>query len=217
MTKIKTYKGLPIFYLDSGEDTGEFDGISSIDFVDDPAIEKIGVYMNNQEEKQTIQCNLITHKEQGIVIGAYMSPEKMMIRNATEEFPNGYYISFTAEQVKLEREKFMRKRLQTQHKFMHQGIPVNAFILETWIIETEPELDKSFSVYGVQGLSKGDWVGISKVDDKEFWDTQVKDKQVHSFSIEGNFYHKPVYMNKENKTYKDIETNEDFLDFIFQN
>ena len=216
MSKIKTYKGCPVFYLDSG-DQSEMeleDGISSIDFVDDPAIEKIGVYMSNEEEKQVIQCELQSNKEQKIVIGAYMSPEKFMFRKPTPEFPNGHYIVFTAEQVKAEREKFMRKRLQTQHKFMHKGTPVDAFILETWIIETEPELDKSFSVYGVEGLAKGDWVGMSKVDDETFWNEQVKDKQIHSFSIHGNFYHKPVYLSKQIKDVKEIDSNEDFLNFL---
>lgn len=97
---------------------------------------------------------------------------------------------------------------------MHLGTPVDAFIIETWIIETEPELDKSFSIYGLKGLSKGDWVGISKIDDKEFWDKQIKDKQIHSFSIEGNFYHKPVYMNKQITKVEDINTTDDFLNYI---
>jgi hypothetical protein len=59
---------------------------------------------------------------------------------------------------------------------------VPAYLLECWIVD-KPELDKSFSTYGVK-VPKGTLFGVAQITDKEYYASLVENEQT-GFSIEG--------------------------------
>jgi hypothetical protein len=99
---------------------------------------------------------------------------------------------------------------------------VKGFILESWIVE-DPNYDKS-KMYGFN-VPPGSWMVSIQIEDKKFWDEEVKELGKYGFSIEGLFGNKLLEYHSHNTcschsktdydTLIDELTQDELLDIMF--
>jgi hypothetical protein len=114
-----------------------------------------------------------------IIAGPAMVPDIDIFR--TDE-SGDYYVRFSKETIEKSVEKFTRDNTNKAIDVEHSHNMVKAFIMEHWIVR-DSVFDASNS-YGFKNLPVGTWFVVLKIDDKEFWDEQVKGENKQSFSIE---------------------------------
>ncbi len=117
--------------------------------------------------------------DQQILAGPFMVPDKMIYRNDDQ---GEYMVYVTKETIRQISNKFNRASNNKALNIDHEKRMVPGFIMENWIIESE-EFDKS-RMYGYN-LPIGTWFGLVKIDDKQFWESEVRENGKQSFSIEG--------------------------------
>jgi hypothetical protein len=129
--------------------------------------------MNFQFKKQ---------KDKQIVVGPAMIPELPIYRY--DEDMGEYYVVFSAEVIEQLVEKFNKSNKEYKINVDHDNIVNSAFVKSNWIIEDKAN-DKS-NYYGFD-LPKGTWMVEVKVEDENFWNSEVKDNAKFGFSVEGMF------------------------------
>lgn len=163
--------------IDPEYSEGEDLGINQVAFVKNPAVKVKGVAFTNDQEKQMFFAD---KNKQRIVAPAMIPME--IYRNDTEE----YYVEFTESEIDKIHSKLMKKMSKGKFDLFNlehdsnQTVP--AYLLETWSVDN-PELDKSFSTYGIK-VPKGTLMMIAQVTDKQYYTDLVANEQV-GFSIEG--------------------------------
>jgi uncharacterized protein YacL (UPF0231 family) len=157
------------------------DEVFAISLVESPAMESDFVYFDKEE----IQFAAID-KEQQMLIGAVLIPEKKILRIDGEGQP--YHVFFSKETVKKLAQNYLMKKYTDSATLEHDSKIKNVFLVESWI--KEGKLDKS-NQYGLS-LPVGTWVGLFKITDDKLWKDYVKTGKVKGFSIEGLFEHKLV-------------------------
>jgi hypothetical protein len=183
----------------------EFDetGISLISLVEDPAIMVKGMAFN--------KSSMMSFKEVGdkqIIVGPALIPN-MRIYREDEKFGQ-YYVVFSAETIAKMVEKFNKYGSNRKINIDHSNMMVDAFIIEDWIIE-DAVYDKSRK-YGIE-VPVGTYMIMVKIEDKSFWESEVKGNGKFGFSIEGLLGQQLVSLSRE-ATIDDLDLN-DLLD-IFQ-
>jgi hypothetical protein len=154
----------------------ETDGVDAISVVDRPATEENFIALKEEQELHLAEVS----KEQKILMGAALVPNKMIYRkNGKDEFN----IFFSSETIKQASEKFLMDGNQNNATLMHEKSVKDLSVVESWIIDN-PEMDKS-KEYGFN-LPKGTWMISMKVNNPEIWD-KVKSGEIKGFSIEGYF------------------------------
>lgn len=179
MNKKEYLNNLPIYdaFINEDDDTS---GIKFISLVADPAIEIKGYCFNSELKKYQLSLN----KEKQIVAGPAMIPNKLILRE--DENGNMYYIRFNKEIIKQIFDKFIKNNNTQSINIDHSDRMVPGHIEQFWYV-ADSTYDKS-KLYGYN-LPIGTPFLEVKVDDKEFWDTEIKDLGKSGFSIEGNFGH----------------------------
>jgi len=157
------------------------DEVFAISLVESPAMESDFVYFDKEE----IQFAAID-KEQQMLIGAVLIPEKKILRIDGEGQP--YHVFFSKETVKKLAQNYLMKKYTDKATLEHDSKIKNVYLVESWI--KEGKLDKSNN-YGLN-LPIGSWVGLFKITDDKLWKDYVKTGKVKGFSIEGLFEHKLV-------------------------
>jgi hypothetical protein len=183
----------------------EFDetGISLISLVEDPAIMVKGMAFN--------KSSMMSFKEVGdkqIIVGPALIPN-MRIYREDEKFGQ-YYVVFSAETIAKMVEKFNKYGSNRKINIDHSNMMVDAFIVEDWIVE-DAVYDKSRK-YGIE-VPVGTYMIMVKIEDKSFWESEVKGNGKFGFSIEGLLGQQLVSLSRE-ATIDDLDLN-DLLD-IFQ-
>ena len=183
----------------------EFDetGISLISLVEDPAIMVKGMAFN--------KSSMMSFKEVGdkqIIVGPALIPN-MRIYREDEKFGQ-YYVVFSAETIAKMVEKFNKYGSNRKINIDHSNMMVDAFIIEDWIVE-DAVYDKSRK-YGIE-VPVGTYMIMVKIEDKSFWESEVKGNGKFGFSIEGLLGQQLVSLSRE-ATIDDLDLN-DLLD-IFQ-
>lgn len=169
-------------------------GIYAISFVDSPANESDFVALNKQHSE--ILLNRDSQKQ--ILTGVVLRPDQLIYRNDNKL--GEYYIKFSADQIERIAQKMMKTGLALQNTtHQHQTPLTGNYLSELWIIE-DPEKDKSKAL-GFDQLPKGTLMCSYKIEDKQYWDSQVMTGNVKGFSLEGFFIQKPEKQNnlKSNK------------------
>jgi len=131
--------------------------------------------------------------EQQLLVTPIMIADKLIPR--IDDEGNKYYVFFDAEGIKTLSYKLMKNKLIDSINIEHnpnQKVK-DITLVETWLVE-DPEFDKS-KLFGFN-VSKGSWMGIYKVDNKEVWNNYVKTGKVKGVSIEGFFADKIIMNNK---------------------
>jgi len=158
----------------------EASGFDKIAYVDEPAMEEMGVYLSTDQVNKLFK---FSNMEKQQVVAPLLIPYKEIDRN-----DNGHYkIKFTPEVI-----KELQARAEAEGKLSdlntmkdtHKGGVAPSFILENWIIEDEN--DKAYTVYGFsqEKIPVGTWMVITQVIDKDYWENEIKKNKKFSYSIE---------------------------------
>ena len=180
-------------YSEDGQELG----IEQVAFTSKPAVIVKGMAFNLQEPKE---MKFVDDKKYRIVAPA-MIPMDIYRKDEGGE----YYVQFTEQEIENIFVKFMRD-LNNRNLFNlehNQDVTVPAYILEAWIVDN-PELDKSFTTYGIE-VPKGTLMLTSQITDKAYYNKLVQSGQT-GFSIEG-FMGLKLSEISENK----IQTNMELL------
>jgi hypothetical protein len=164
---------LPIYeiIIDDDDDTG----INLISLVDEPAIITKGMAFSEN--------NLMSFKEvedKQIIVGPALIPDMKIYRE--DEKYGQYYVKFSKETIVRMVEKFNKYGSNRRINIDHSNQMVDAFIMEDWIVENEV-YDKS-RMYGFE-LPIGSYMIMVKIENKDFWLSEVKGNGKFGFSIEG--------------------------------
>lgn len=132
------------------------------------------------------EMKFIADGDKQIIAGPILIPNKPIYRNS-----NGYEynIVFSAEEIDKLVTKLKKKNNNRIISLMHTDKMVDAYIKEDWIIR-DSNLDTSRS-FGFD-LPEGTYFALIKIEDKELWETEVKQKGRFGFSIEGILGHSLV-------------------------
>lgn len=188
---------LPIYncIIDNEDDTT---GIYAISFVDCPANEVDFVTLN----KQAVHLNRDSQKQ--ILTGVVLQPEQLIYRQSPQM--GEYYIKFSADEIEKISHKMMRQSLalyNTTHQ--HEQCLSGNYLVELWIIEN-PGIDKSRAL-GFKDLPKGTLMCSYKIDDRNYWDSQVMTGNVKGFSLEGFFNQVSMAKIKNNRINNKLKMN----------
>jgi hypothetical protein len=193
---------LPVYEIvvEEGDETG----ISLISLVEDPAIMVKGMTFN--EEKSFLSFKEADGEKQ-IIVGPALIPN-MRIYREDEKFGE-YYVVFSKETIEKMVEKFNKYGSNRKINLEHSNQMVDAFIMEDWIVEDEV-YDKSRK-YGIE-VPVGTYMIMVKIEDKSFWNEEVKGNNRFGFSIEGLLGQQLISLSKE-ATIDDL-TEEDLYDIF---
>lgn len=195
---------LPIYNCLIDDDPNDESGIYAISFVDEPANETGFIALKKQPQIEYL--SLDSRKQ--ILTGVVLQPEQLIYRNSPQA--GEHYIKFSAEQIEKISYKMMRSGIalhNTTHQ--HQQPLEGNFLVELWIVR-DPENDKSAAL-GFKDLPVGTLMCSYKIEDKQYWESEVLTGNVKGFSLEGFFFqqemkrynkpniNKPTNMNKKDK------------------
>lgn len=121
-----------------------------------------------------------------------------------------YQVVFSKEVIEKIVQKFFRTASNRSINLEHTKSMVPGYILQHWIVE-DTYKDKS-NLYGFE-LPVGSHFMMVKIEDKKFWDEQVKANNKNAFSIEGILGHKLIRM-KEEIIKADEYNEEEFIDSL---
>lgn len=178
------------------------EGIRLVSLVkhDKPAIGVEGMYFTKDKvELKKYEFKKI--KDKKLIVGPAMIPD---IRIKREDEDGSIFFVFMSKEtiVKLVN-KFNRDNTGKSINIQHTSSMAPAYISQNWIIE-DSYYDKS-KKYGYS-LPIGTWFVECMVEDEEFFEKDVKEGGLYSFSIEGILSQKPV-------VYNSIENMIDLLSF----
>ncbi len=190
MKKRKELDNLPIFYINIDDDDQQ--GIDLVSLVVDPAIEMKGMYFSKQD--LTSHFRFTADEEHQKIVGPAMIPNKKILRK-DDDTGQMYYVVFTEETILKMVKKFNRNNNNRSINVDHSDTMVNGYIEQNWIVGN-PNRDKSKD-YGYN-CPKGTWFIEVVIEDKDFWDKEVKEMGKYSFSIEGLMGMSPYKMSLGN-------------------
>lgn len=147
-------------------------GVFAISLVDEPAIEVDWIKLSKQ-----IQMEFSANQDKQMLFGPILIPNKRIYRKDDNGFE--YEIMFDEETISLISQKYNKEKINDNFNFQHSNRKVNAYLIENWITDNPDKSQK----YGFE-LPVGTWFGGVKVDDKKFWDEEVKSDKVKGFSVE---------------------------------
>jgi uncharacterized Zn ribbon protein len=179
-------------------------GVYAVSLVDEPAIEVDWIKLS-----KIVEIEFSANKDKQLLYGPLLIPNKYIYRR--DETGYEYNIMFDKETIDLIADKFNKNKLGDIFNFQHSDKSVSAYLKENWLIENP---DKS-SNYGFD-LPDGTWFGAVKVEDGEFWMSEVKTDKVKGFSVEIKAGVELIEMNKntsiedknKNINLMEIKTNE---------
>ena len=125
--------------------------------------------------------NFHFNEEKQIIAGPAIIPDLKIYRY--DEDLGEYYVMFERPTIEKMVEKFNKLQKEAKINLEHSDRIAPAFIKGSWIIE-DSENDKS-KMYGFTDLPVGTWFIEVKIEDNEFWMSEVKAKNRNGFSIEG--------------------------------
>jgi len=188
MKKVFPNAELPVYEIICSEDINDPTGIRLLSIVSEPAVEEKALMFSENDLKD---YSFKTDTEKQILVGPAMIANKKILRRDDEG--NKYFVVFKPETIELMMNKFMKGDNNHSINVDHSNQMVNAYIQQSWIVE-DPYMDKSKKLG--YNLPVGSWMVQVKIDDKNFWDQEVKEAGKFGFSIEGLMGERPLEMSK---------------------
>jgi hypothetical protein len=190
---------LPVYYItidDEFSDGGEL-GWTETALVSSPAILRKGIaFSENQKTNLTFKDSL----KYRIAAPAMIPDEKIYRKD--EETGEEYYVVFTKNEIEKIYTKFMKNFGKNKDLFnlehdSEKKVP--AFLLESWLVSSDPNKDKSYSEFGIK-VPAGSLFLVAQITDKEYYEQLIQEEQT-GFSIEGYFelYIQNTINNNKNK------------------
>ena len=184
MNKNIRMEDLPVYQIEVDDEGNQ--GIRMISLVADPAISVMGMYFSDDIEQE---FRFKSVKDKQIIVGPAIIPNKKILRKDNND--NYYYVYFTKEVICKMVEKFVKDNNNQSLNIDHSNKMVPGFIQSSWIVE-DPMYDKS-RFYGFN-LPIGSYFIEVKIEDENFWMSEVKEEGRYGFSIEGLMGQKLVQM-----------------------
>lgn len=184
---------IPIYNCLINESLEDESGIYAMSFVESPANECDFITLS----KHNTQVKLNRDTKKQILTGVILSPDQLIYRN--DQKLGEYYIKFSAEQIEKIAHKMMKTGValhNTTHQ--HQSNLSGNYLAELWIVE-DPLNDKSKAL-GFNNLPKGTLMCSYKVEDKNYWESEIMTGHVKGFSLEGYFMQQPEIKPLKNKS-----------------
>jgi hypothetical protein len=169
-------------YLADLDDYDETTGVFLISMVGKPAMGVEALALSRETEYQELKLSL--NEDKMIFTGPVIIPENRVYR--PDGTDTGRDIMFTAPQIERIRNKFHLKSGNlhlSNHNHVDTDI-VNAHLVESWIIEDNLH-DKAVKL-GYK-LPVGTWMASYQVNDRDYWENQIKPRKVTGFSLQGRF------------------------------
>ena len=190
---------LPVYQIvvEDNDDTG----IALISLVDDPAISMKGMAFSN---KSSMSFKEVGDKQ--VIVGPALIPDMRIYRE--DDKYGKYYVTFSRETIEKMVEKFNKFGSNRKINIDHSNQMVDAFIMEDWIVE-DSVYDKSRK-YGFE-VPVGTYMIMVKIEDTNFWNTEVKGNGKFGFSIEGLLGQQLVSLSRQEEATIDDLTLEDLM------
>jgi hypothetical protein len=171
-------KDIPVYKItiDPEYSDGEELGIEQIAFTSQPAVITKGLAFN--ENKRLFFSDDLKYR----VVAPAMIP--MQIYRKDDE-DGEYYVSFDQTTIEQIHSKFMQD-LSNRDVFNLEhdtDKTVPAYVLEAWLVGSDPKKDKAYSSYGIE-VPEGTLMITAQVTDKDYYNELVNNEQI-GFSIEG--------------------------------
>jgi hypothetical protein len=171
-------KDIPVYKItiDPEYSDGEELGIEQIAFTSQPAVITKGLAFN--ENKRLFFSDDKKYR----VVAPAMIP--MQIYRKDDE-DGEYYVSFDQNTIEQIHSKFMQD-LSNRDVFNLEhdtDKTVPAYVLEAWLVGSDPKKDKAYSSYGIE-VPEGTLMITAQVTDKDYYNELVNNEQI-GFSIEG--------------------------------
>jgi hypothetical protein len=171
-------KDIPVYKItiDPEYSDGEDLGIEQIAFTSQPAVITKG--MAFAENKKLFFSDDLKYR----VVAPAMIP--MQIYRKDDE-DGEYFVSFDQTTIEQIHSKFMQD-LSNRDVFNLEhdtDKTVPAYVLEAWLVGSDPKKDKAYSSYGIE-VPEGTLMITAQVTDKDYYNELVNNEQI-GFSIEG--------------------------------
>ena len=165
MDKLKKYK------VNAGDSN-----IYAISVVSSPAVESNFVALAKQEQPKPV---FLSKDDKHMLYGIILRADFPIYRNDADF--GEYYIEFGADAIERLERKYFKNYAQRSWTREHLDYAEGLTLTESWLV-TDPENDKSKAL-GLEGVTKGSWVGGCLVDDNELW-AEIKEGKFSGFSVE---------------------------------
>lgn len=165
MDKLKKYK----------VNAGDSD-VYAISVVSSPAVESNFVALAKQEQPKPV---FLSKDDKHMLYGIILRADFPIYRNDADF--GEYYIEFGADAIERLERKYFKNYAQRSWTREHLDFADGLTLTESWLV-TDPENDKSKAL-GLEGVTKGSWVGGCLVDDNELW-AEIKEGKFSGFSVE---------------------------------
>jgi hypothetical protein len=171
-------KDIPVYKItiDPEYSDGEELGIEQIAFTSQPAVITKGMAFD--ENKRLFFSDDLKYR----VVAPAMIP--MQIYRKDDE-DGEYFVSFDQTTIEQIHSKFMQD-LSNRDVFNLEhdtDKTVPAYVLEAWLVGSDPKKDKAYSSYGIE-VPEGTLMITAQVTDKDYYNELVNNEQI-GFSIEG--------------------------------
>jgi len=206
MKKKYTEEGYPLYEI-VVDDTSNT-GIRLLSIVGEPAIELKGVAFNENGTQKNYEFQ--AQEDQQIIIGPALIPNMKILRK--DDNGSKYYVVFKPETIKMMVEKFNSQGTNRRINVDHSNTMVDGYILENWIVE-DMYYDKS-RMYNFD-VPIGTWMVSVKIEDQNFWNTEVKELGKFGFSVEGIMGERPMQYSHVDAI--DNLSDDEILNLLFEN
>jgi hypothetical protein len=171
-------KDIPVYKItiDPEYSDGEDLGIEQIAFTSQPAVITKGMAFDENKKL------FFSDEKKYRVVAPAMIP--MQIYRKDDE-DGEYYVSFDQNTIEQIHSKFMQD-LSNRDVFNLEhdtDKTVPAYVLEAWLVGSDPKKDKAYSSYGIE-VPEGTLMITAQVTDKDYYNELVNNEQI-GFSIEG--------------------------------
>lgn len=185
---------LPVYQAEIDE-SDAMTGVVAVGLVDRPAIERSWVAYSAAENTPSPLQFAIDPEEEQMLTGPLLIPGQQILRSDKE---GSYYIEHSEASVAATARKYMATGQSGTTTTMHQrrNMP-NVRVVESWLIK-DPKNDKSRAL-GLRNLPRGTWMVSVKVDDRGYWQRNIKSGKLTGFSLEGYFNHKTEKMSAKSE------------------
>lgn len=168
-------KKLPIY---QAKITDENLGMTTISFVDYPAVESD--WLSFDKQKETVKFS-VENEEQRIVMGVVMRADYLIYRRTESGYE--YYITYSPDTIRLMARKYLKDGFQNNVDLQHDGNLIDGVEMEEMFIK---DSENGISPKGFEDISDGSLFARFKVVNDDVWN-EIKEGKYNGFSLEGYF------------------------------
>lgn len=193
------YNGLPVFNIVLDDTDNEFEGLSVVSIVDQPAVCEQLYCFSKEEKKQYIFADETNEKH--CITSVALLADCPIYRYSPDM--GEYYVVFQKQTIRDLVEKYSKDGYNNLVSFQHNGEIVNDFImLESYFVDKENGLAPSqFDV------PDGSWIVTYKCTNDETWEMVKNELATGGYSVEINCSIEPA--NDDQIIFDEPESDDD--------